>query len=480
MSQVIHVIIEKGESAHNAYKFTRPFQIGRASHCDIQILEDDVSRHHASIEMRKEQWWIVDLGSSNGVWINGRRVDQAPISDNTVIELSPGGTRFTIRSPVDAVGPQPKEAPSSVKDDHKVEHYARHYFGDAREQGIGERTMMVRQAFQKIQRKQKRTFIWVVIVSVCICLLSGTYAVLKHLEVEKQKKLAEEIFYTMKSLELEFADVLALARRSKDEETIKTVEKFKTKYKVLEKNYDKFVDSLNIYGKGVDEKDKLILKVARTFGECEIIMPEAFKNEVMNYIGKWRSTSRLANALRRAHQNDYVSTIVETMQRYDLPPHFFYLGLQESNFDVYACGPETRYGIAKGMWQFIPSTAAEYGLDIGPLAHLRKPDELDERHDFEKSTQAAGKYLRHIYDTDAQASGLLVIASYNWGEGRVNRLIKQMPKNPAERNFWHFLENNRSKIPKETYDYVFYIFSAAVIGENPDLFGFDFTNPLQL
>ena len=37
---------------------------------------------------------------------------------------------------------------------------------------------------------------------------------------------------------------------------------------------------------------------------------------------------------------------------------------------------------------------------------------------------------------------------------------------------------NKERIPKQTYDYVFYIVSAAVIGENPRLFGFDFENPL--
>ena len=478
MSQVVHVIIKKGRSGQNAYKFIRSFQIGRASQCDIQILEDDVSRRHASIDLRNGQWWITDLASSNGVWINGQRVDQARLIDNMEIELSPGGTCFIFRLPEDAAAQRPPGVPADKNETGTVEHYARHYFGDAREKGIGERTMMVRQAFQKIQRKQKRTYFWVIAVSVCVCLLSGTYAVLKHLEIEKQKNLAAEIFYTMKSLELEFADVLALARKSKDEETIKTIERFKAKYKTLEKNYDEFVDSLNIYGKGVDEKEKLILKVARTFGECEINMPGEFKNEVLNYINKWRSTNRLKNAIHRARQNGYVSAIIETMNRYDLPSHFFYLGLQESNFDVNACGPPTRYGIAKGMWQFIPATAEEYGLNLGPMADLRKPDKLDERHDFEKSTQAAAKYIRHIYDTDAQASGLLVVASYNWGQGRVNRLIRQMPKTPEERNFWHFLEKYRDKIPKETYDYVFYIFSAAVIGENPELFGFNFSNPL--
>ena len=70
------------------------------------------------------------------------------------------------------------------------------------------------------------------------------------------------------------------------------------------------------------------------------------------------------------------------------------------------------------------------------------------------------------------------MASYNWGENRVNRLINEMPANPRDRNFWTFLDKYRHKIPQETYDYVFYIFSAAVIGENPRLFGFNLDNPL--
>ena len=53
-----------------------------------------------------------------------------------------------------------------------------------------------------------------------------------------------------------------------------------------------------------------------------------------------------------------------------------------------------------------------------------------------------------------------------------------MPANPKERNFWKLLTVYRDKIPRETYDYVFYIASAAVIGENPRQFGFDFDNPL--
>jgi hypothetical protein len=53
-----------------------------------------------------------------------------------------------------------------------------------------------------------------------------------------------------------------------------------------------------------------------------------------------------------------------------------------------------------------------------------------------------------------------------------------MPENPRDRNFWRLLTQYKDEIPKDTYDYVFRIISAAVIGENPRLFGFDFDNPL--
>ena len=130
------------------------------------------------------------------------------------------------------------------------------------------------------------------------------------------------------------------------------------------------------------------------------------------------------------------------------------------------------------MWQFIPETAIKYDLRLGPLVDLRRPDPADDRDNYEKATKAAARYLKDLYCTDAQASGLLVMACYNWGEDHVLPLVRGMPDNPRERNFWRLLSKYRDKMPQETYDYVFYIASAAVIGEDPRLFGFDFDNPL--
>jgi soluble lytic murein transglycosylase-like protein len=207
-------------------------------------------------------------------------------------------------------------------------------------------------------------------------------------------------------------------------------------------------------------------------------MPPGFKQEVENYITKWQSSGRYKAAVQRARENGYTPRITRELLNQGLPPQFFYLAMQESNFDPYISGPETYMGIAKGMWQFIPETGAKYGLQIGPLADLRRPDTSDDRHNWEKATVAASRYLKDLYSTDALASGLLVMASYNWGEGRVIKRIKSLPGNARERNFWRLLTEFRADIPAETYDYVFHIVSAAVIGENPRLFGFDFDNPL--
>jgi membrane-bound lytic murein transglycosylase D len=257
------------------------------------------------------------------------------------------------------------------------------------------------------------------------------------------------------------------------------IDLIKTQKHQLENSYDRYVDSLDVYRNGLSEEEKIILRMARRFGECEINMPDGFVQEVTTYIRNWQSGQRLANVIARAKRKRYIPAIVRAMAEQELPAQFLYLAIQESNLDQRAVGPPTRFGIAKGMWQFIPTTGEKYGLRIGPLKDEASVDLLDERHDFLKSTAAAARYLRDIYTTDAQASGLLVMASYNWGEQRVLDLIRSLPANPKDRNFWKLISSYRHKIPEETYDYVFSIFSAAVIGENPPLFGFDFDNPLS-
>jgi membrane-bound lytic murein transglycosylase D len=473
------------------HRFTQPFTIGRHSDCDIRIQDGVVSRQHAGLFWEDGNWWIQDRQSANGVFIDGQRIQRAALFGTGRIQLGDGGTtlffQVDVSVPADPVSPptppssrvettavQPSEDPS------QLDRYKDHYFSKNSKGTAGEHTMMVRRAFAEVQKKQHLTYGIIIGVVVVLLIGAGSVAWYKHGQIAEQRTLAAEVFYTMRALEIDLVKLRVAAAKSKSPEAGRQIEAVKIRKKKLEQSYDRYVDSMDVYSNGLSEKEKLIMRVAHRFGECEINMPEGFVEEVSRFIENWQASKRLSRVIRRAARKGYIPKIIQALRDEDLPPQFFYLAVQESNLDHRAVGPPTRFGIAKGMWQFIPATAQRYGLRVGPLKDDAEIDLLDERHHFEKSTRAAASYLRDIYTTEAQASGLLVMASYNWGERRVVKLIQSMPENPRERNFWQLITAYRQKIPDETYDYVFSIFTAAVIGENPRLFGFDFDNPLVI
>jgi pSer/pThr/pTyr-binding forkhead associated (FHA) protein len=471
--------------------FRQSFRIGRTDESELCIKNEYVSRAHASINFENGQWCVRDLGSSNGIFVDGKRVESAAVAQALTFRLGIAGPIVALE--VEKPKPEPPKIdppkveppkvtqpkvvqPPSATMVHRIEE--RYFTKTAGNQPVGEHTMMVQLAFQQVQKKQKLQYGKIMAGLVVLVLAAGAYAFYEHQQVRQQKAMAENLFYTMKSLDVDIANIQGLVMNTQSAQGLAEIRKYRSRRKEMERSYDQFLSTLRVYNPKMTEQDRLLLRVARIFGECEIDMPPGFVTEVQNYIKKWQSSARLRNAIRTAKEKGYTSTIAQELLAQGLPPQFFYLALQESDFDPYISGPMTRLGIAKGMWQFIPQTAEKYGLHVGPLADLRRPDPGDDRHHWDRATKAAAHYLKDIYSTDAQASGLLVMASYNWGEDRVVPLIRSMPANPRDRNFWSLLAKYGNKVPDETYGYVYYIFSAAVIGENPRLFGFDFDNPL--
>ena len=476
-AKIIKVKILKGNTSKKEYYFDNSFSIGRSENCSVQINEGIVSRFHVEVSRENNKWRIIDKQSSNGTFLNGDKIDKVEIKNTATIELGKNGpiVMFTFENQKDSL-PQGK---TSSQETGTVTSYIQHYFDESKsEQEMGEHTRMMREAFKVVKKKQTSKYKKLIILIGLIAVAAAAYSVYQHIKESKQKLLAENIFYDMKSLELEISSLKNKLANSGDITSQDALQRFDERHKQLENNYDKLVDELGVYN--MSEENKLIIQTARIFGECELNVPKDFIDEVKSYIKKWQSSDRLSNAIQRAKVNEYSQVVVDDFVKQRMAPQFFYLALQESDFRDQIVGPETRYGIAKGIWQFIPQTAAKYGLAIGPLATVRAFDPRDDRYNFVKATAAAAKYISDIYNTDAQASGLLVVASYNWGEYNIINLIRKMPENPRDRNFWNLLEKYKDKIPKETYNYVFYIFSAAVIGENPKLFGFSFENPLKV
>jgi membrane-bound lytic murein transglycosylase D len=181
-------------------------------------------------------------------------------------------------------------------------------------------------------------------------------------------------------------------------------------------------------------------------------IPIVFNDAVKYYIG-WFSTEKrkvFGNWLRRSRQ--YVPVITEILGKQGMPEDLVYLAMIESGFNAKAYSPAK----ASGPWQFIYSTGGRYGLKVNYW--------VDERRDPEKSTVAAAKYLRDLFNQFG--CWYLAAAGYNAGERRVERAIEKHNTN----DFWELARYNA--LPRETREYIPKLIAAAIIAKDPEHYGF--------
>jgi membrane-bound lytic murein transglycosylase D len=157
-----------------------------------------------------------------------------------------------------------------------------------------------------------------------------------------------------------------------------------------------------------------------------------------------------------ARKPQYEAMIREKLRSRGMPQDLLYLAMIESGFNPQA---HSAYGAA-GIWQLVPDTARRYGL--------RVDDTVDERHDPEKSTDAALAYLAKLYDHFK--SWYLAIAAYNAGENRVARVMVDETGNDSGTDADYY--RIREHLPAETRDFVPVMIAAARIGKEPERYGF--------
>jgi hypothetical protein len=139
--------------------------------------------------------------------------------------------------------------------------------------------------------------------------------------------------------------------------------------------------------------------------------------------------------------------IEKILKNENIPDDFKYLAVVESGL---VNNKMQRTGAA-GFWQFIPTTAQNYGLIVN--------ENLDERYDLEKSTYAACRYFKDAYKL--LGSYTLVAASYNMGINGIQRKIKQQDN----QNYYDLI------LSKETSKYLFRALAAKTLLSNPRKYG---------
>ena len=87
----IKVRIESGTAEKSEYLFTHPFRCGRDKSCEVRLSDTAVSRFHAEFWYSNGHWWILDLQSANGSFLNGRRIERAQIATLARVQLGGNG-----------------------------------------------------------------------------------------------------------------------------------------------------------------------------------------------------------------------------------------------------------------------------------------------------------------------------------------------------------------------------------------------------
>lgn len=142
------------------------------------------------------------------------------------------------------------------------------------------------------------------------------------------------------------------------------------------------------------------------------------------------------------------AVITEKLRARGMPEELIYMAMAESGLNPAAHSAQK----ARGIWQLIPDTARRFGL--------RVDEEVDERRDVAKATDAALKYLAYLHKRFG--SWYLAAAAYNSGEGRVGRIMKEVTGAEAGTDADYY--RIREYLPAETRDFVPAMVALARIG----------------
>ena len=488
-----------------------------------------VSGKHAVIEKRGEILMLRDLGSTNGTYVNGGQVAEHALNVDEVISLGVSGPKLRlidrtgatesttmrpVAQPLGASAQEPRQlrteyegkrtpgkaapppgffapkgrgpgGPGSgdmgdytlglaqrLKDDEAGKDELQDLIKD---QGRADRiaksgvlskrdAMMIHSAAQVHSRQKKRALIVVGTVSL-VALAVVSVLSYQNMGYRGKLKQQEALLTEAKNLESQLAKEQDQAGpASDDHEKSMLVAKLRAAERQLMsvRSNLKSSDLINTYKNPLGREIHVILE---GFGKRDFIVPDIFIKQVEKHINTFTSNPNWRAILDRSFANShkYKALIESELTRQGMPLAFFYLSMHESTLDNTIV---SRVG-ARGLWQFMPQTAREYGLKV-PENWAALPWQDDQRTDPRLSTQAGVKYVKTLYAEFGEVA--LAMAAYNAGEGRIRKALRSIDDPINNRDFWYIYRMNI--LADETNEYVPKIIATMIIDKNRGRYGF--------
>jgi membrane-bound lytic murein transglycosylase D len=186
-------------------------------------------------------------------------------------------------------------------------------------------------------------------------------------------------------------------------------------------------------------------------------LPLMINDYVAGYISYFSTHGRGVFEGAWVRSGRYKEMIQRTFQEEGIPQDLIYLAQAESGFKPLALSKAR----ARGMWQFMASRGVGYGL--------RRSWWVDDRQDPERSTRAAARHLKDLYNQFGD--WYLAMAAYNSGPGNVQQAVRRT----GYADFWELYKRN--VLPAETKNYVPIILAMTIMSKNPEQYGLDAVQP---
>jgi transglycosylase-like protein with SLT domain/FHA domain-containing protein len=466
-------------------------RIGRGAACDVRFdpqVDTRVSAYHAEIRFSKGHYVIFDVGSSNGTLLNGKMVKEHRLRSGDKLRFGAQGgpeVRFDIDDSMTAVraysnggtaaaapfmqpiaAPAPRMAPPPVQPQMAArpaapDKDASALAAEAQQKIAMARAMSGAQSSGQTGKRWKKIVRWVLVAAFIGFGAMGAV-------IWQQKQQIEKITHKKDSADKEIQKIQLQMQLETDAERLQGLEE---RLQMLTGKAQAAIGEMQQKDKsraaemaaGGDELDREIRHLLRKFDAETYIVPPIFKERLKFHIEQTLHRSNTKSVVYK-RKKQYWPIIVKEFSALGLPEEMGFVAWTESQFDPYA----ESAAHAKGMWQFIGSSARQYGL--------RVDEKVDERTDVVKSTRAAARYLAALLGKFGGDSFMLAIASYNKGENGMMRLLTELTKQPGgwrkeKRDFWHLYR--LKKLPEETMEYVPQILAAAIISNNPQKYGLE-------
>jgi hypothetical protein len=447
-------------------------RVGRGPANDIVIDGPDaafVSSQHLEIRREGSGYRVHDLNSTNGTYLDGKRVSSAALTSPCTIELGSGGPTFdfkaeelpspdlnqTLIAPSrsmamggDASGGE-KSASGQTHDEilSRAVTAAR----SARRSGMANQTILImRQALNAALCQSSRKWKRIVAIMATFLLGMAGFSWWKLHDLSASKRAIDEQIRVLESQLQKAGQDPAEADR-----VIESLQRYDSQGRALERNP---LYRWTPAGPG-DYFTQGIRSLLTEFGAEVYSVPPEFSQAVKAYLDRYKGPDRPHMEKVLGAARPALNLMQRIFEQNSLPPDLAYMVLVESAFD----NQEASSRGAAGFWQFTVATARAYGLHVG--------EKVDERLDATKSTRAACKYIRElILDFGSGTSVMLALAAYNVGPPKVKAAIRRVSDPIKQRNFW-YLYRVRA-LPEETREYVPKVIAAMLIGRNPERFGF--------